>query len=122
MHFWGSGIRVFFADNFGWVRFLAVYFLYKTDPNARKKTKIAVGKKVGPKMPLFDRFFLGLGWPWVGKFVGFIKICMFFNPTEHGKTANTLLATYLLYWVKQLTPLTGPLCDRDGTPVLYRRP
>ena len=66
MHFWGSGIRVFFADNFGWVRFLAVYFLYKTDPNARKKTKIAVGKKWGPKCHFLTDFFLG----WVGLGLG----------------------------------------------------
>ena len=36
-----------------------------------------------PRLNLF--FFLGLGWPWVGEFVGFIKIViMFFNPTEFG--------------------------------------
>ena len=30
----------------------------------------AVGK--GTQTPLFNLFFLGLGWPWVEEFVGFI--------------------------------------------------
>ena len=39
----------------------------------------------------FDRFlliFLGLGWPWVAKFLGFIRynIYVFSNPTEFGKS------------------------------------
>ena len=34
--------------------------------------------------------FLGLGWPWVGEFAGFIIIFMFSNPTEFGTyIANT---------------------------------
>ena len=36
----------------------------------------------------FNLFFLGLGWHWVGEFVGFILIFswyMFSNPTEFGK-------------------------------------
>ena len=28
-------------------------------------------------MPLFGLIFLGLGWPWVGEFVGFIMIFIF---------------------------------------------
>ena len=31
-------------------------------------------------MPLLTYFFLGLGWPWVGEFVGFIIMFMF--PTQ----------------------------------------
>ena len=50
------------------VRFLVVCFLYKTNPNPRKI--ICCGKKVGP-IATFNLFFLGLGWPWVGEFVGF---------------------------------------------------
>ena len=32
-------------------------------------------------MPLLTYFFLELGWPWVGEFVGFIIMCIFF-PTQ----------------------------------------
>ena len=67
---------------FGWVRFLVVRFLYKTNPNPRKI--ICCGKKVtqksGPNAS-FNLFCLGLGWPWVGEFVGFMIIFICF-PTE----------------------------------------
>ena len=33
------------------------------------------------QMPLFNLIFLGLGWPWVGEFVGFMKISIRF-PTQ----------------------------------------
>ena len=33
--------------------------------------------------PLSTYFFLGLGWPWVGEFVGFIIILKCFHPTQH---------------------------------------
>ena len=33
------------------------------------------------QLPLLNLIFLGLGWPWVGAFVGFIKIFIFF-PTQ----------------------------------------
>ena len=51
-------------------------FLYsvsytKINPNPRKI--ICCGKKIGPNAT-FDLIFLGLGWPWVGEFVGFIVI------------------------------------------------
>ena len=51
----------------GWVGFLTVCFPYKSIPAYEK---IAVGKR-GPNAT-FDLFFLGLGWPWVGEFVGFV--------------------------------------------------
>ena len=49
----------------------------------------AVGKS-GPNIfnATFNLFLLELGWPWVGKFVGFMIIFtpeyMFSNPTEFG--------------------------------------
>ena len=47
--------------------------------------KLSVGKS-GPNAT-FNLFFLGLGWPWVGEFVGFMIIFnMLFNPTEFGRT------------------------------------
>ena len=45
---WKTDSRVF-ADKFGWVRFLAVCFLYKTDPNPTK-SYLLWGKKVA-QMP-----------------------------------------------------------------------
>ena len=59
------------GGEFGWVRFLVVCFQYKTNPNPQKK--YFLWEKVA-EMPLFNLFFLGLGWPWVGELVGFIKI------------------------------------------------
>ena len=45
----------------------------------------AVGKS-GPNAT-FNLIFLGLGWPWVGEFVGFTNnIHVFSNPTEFGKS------------------------------------
>ena len=55
-----------------WFRFvvLIVRFLYKTN---HKPPKIfAVGKS--GRIATFNLFFLGLGWPWVGEFFGFIII------------------------------------------------
>ena len=61
----------------GWVRFLVVCFLYK--PILTHETLFAVGKS-GPNAT-FNLFFLGLGWPWVGEFDGFIIIFISF-PTQ----------------------------------------
>ena len=46
------------------------------------KKKIAVGKS-GPNAK-FNLIFLGLGWPWVGEFVGFIVIFICFPTQEFG--------------------------------------
>ena len=70
-------IRVFCGE-FGWVRFLVVYFPYKTNLDPRKM--ICCGKK-WPNAT-FNLIFLGLGWPWVREFVGFIIFFMLSNPTE----------------------------------------
>ena len=65
------------SGQFGWVRFIVVCFLYKTNPNPRKTT--CCGKKWPMPVP-----YLGLGWPWVGDFVGFHEIYMSSNPAEFG--------------------------------------
>ena len=45
----------------------------------------AVGKS--GSYATFNLVFLGLGWPWVGEFVGFVRIfTCFSNPTEFGKS------------------------------------
>ena len=63
---------------FGWVRFLVVCFLYKSIPT---HVKMFVAGKSGPNA-IFDLIFIGLRWPGVGEFVGFITtINMFSNPT-----------------------------------------
>ena len=62
-----------------WVGFLLVCFRHKTNPNPRKI--ICCGEKVA-QMPLQNLFFLRLGWPWVGEFVGFIITYTCF-PTQH---------------------------------------
>ena len=67
---------------FGWVGFLVVCFLYKTNPNPRKK--VFTAGKSGPNATL-NPILLGLGWPWAGALVGFMTRftwCMFSNPTE----------------------------------------
>ena len=51
-------------------------------PTHKKKL---LWEKSGP-IATSNLIFLGLGWPWVGKFVGLIIILyMFSNPTEFGK-------------------------------------
>ena len=74
------------CGEFGWVGFRVACFLYKINPNPRKI--FAVGKS-GPNATL-KLFFLGLGWPWVGEFVGFVIMFtskyVFSNPTELGKS------------------------------------
>ena len=65
------------CEKLGWVRFLVVCFLYDNNPNPRK---LVVGKS-GPIAP-FNLIFLGLDWPRVGEFVGFILISIFFQ-TQH---------------------------------------
>ena len=61
----------------GWVGFVVVCLLYKIKPNPRKN--ICCGKK-WPKFHLLTYIFsfLGLGWAWVGEFVGFPIIFMFY--------------------------------------------
>ena len=48
----------------------------------------------------FNNFLIGLGWPWVGAFVGFITIITCF-PTQHNlinrKHPATVVAIYLGY-------------------------
>ena len=44
------------------------------------------------KNATFDLFFLGLGWPWVGEFVGFILIPICFS-TQHNLVNRKHLIT-----------------------------
>ena len=47
----------------------------------------------------FTPIFLGLGWPWVGKFLGFHNIIrMFSNPTEFGKSQTHRVYKVLLLY------------------------
>ena len=69
--------------NLGWVGVLVCSLFIKSIPTQRQL--FAVGKS-GPNAA-FTLIFLGLGWPWVGEFVGFMIIFnMLFNPTEFGRT------------------------------------
>ena len=56
----------------GWLRLLAVLLSY-TKPIPTHEKLPSCGKTVA-QMPLLTKYFLGLGWPWVGEFVGFIMI------------------------------------------------
>ena len=58
-----------FTDNLVGLGSLQSVSCIKSDPTHEKK--IAMGKKVGSNAT-FTLFFLGLGWPWVGEFVGFM--------------------------------------------------
>ena len=80
----------------------------------------AVGKR-GPNAT-FNLFFLGLGWHWVGEFVGFIRIfagiCF---PTRQNlvnrerpiSCLNGLLISWLIPRVHCATP-RGPACSSRG--------
>ena len=53
----------------------------KIDPNPRKI--ILLREKVAQTPPFMKLISLGLGWPWVGEFVGFqSNTSMFSNPTD----------------------------------------
>ena len=72
-----------FAENLFGLGFLVVCFLCKINPNPRKNINYLA--KSGPSATFNLRVtFLGLGWPWVGEFAGFILICICF-------IANTVL-------------------------------
>ena len=59
------------SGEFGWVEFLVVCFLYKLKYQPTKK--YLLWEKVAQNAT-FNLIFLGLGWPWVGEFVGFLII------------------------------------------------
>ena len=58
------------GGEFGWAGFLAVYLLYKINQPTKNHL---LWEKVAQNATI-NLFFLGLGWPWVGEFVGFIII------------------------------------------------
>ena len=69
-----SNNRVFAVNLIGFGFFWSVSYM-KSIPNPRKT--VCCGKTWHKCH--FDLIFLGLGWPWVGEFVGFIitRICVF---------------------------------------------
>ena len=84
------GQRVLLVPVLGCLRriWFGLGFLYhvsyiKPIPAHEKILLVAVGKS-GPNA-IFNPFIVGLGWPWVGEFVGFkllrSNIYMFSNPT-----------------------------------------
>ena len=77
-------------------------------PISTHEKRFAVGNR-GPKCHSFNLFFLGLGRPWVGEFVGFhTEVYLFSNLTEHGKSRKPLLVCSLIGWFDGLVgPLTG---------------
>ena len=68
LHYYGVGGNRVLPDNLVGLGFLYSVSYVKSFPTHEKI--IAVGKS-GPNAT-FTVFFLGLGWPWVGEFVGFI--------------------------------------------------
>ena len=66
-----------FADNLVGLGFLQSVSYIK--PILSHEKSFAVGKS--GRNATFNPFFLGLGWPWVGEFVGFIVIFKYF-PTQ----------------------------------------
>ena len=79
-------------------------FLYKYIKSIPTHEKISAVGKNGPNAT-FNLIFLGLGWPWVGEFVGFIifrsNIYMFSDPTKFGESqtpyyiGNVMLQTFV---------------------------
>ena len=70
--------RRVFAENLVGAGFLySVSYINQSQPTK----KYLLWEKVA-KMPLLTYFFLGLGWPWLGEFVGFIVILICF-PSRH---------------------------------------
>ena len=81
-----------FAESFVWLGFLQSISYINSIPTDEKS--FAVGKKSGAQMPLFNLIFLGLGWPSVGEFVGFMIILMRF-PTQSGPNVTFNLFFFL---------------------------
>ena len=77
-----------FAEKLAGIGFLQSVSYIKSIPTHEKNI---CGEKKVAQLPPYNLVFLGLGWPWVGEFVGFMIICtryMFSSPTEFG-IANT---------------------------------
>ena len=79
-----------FAENLVRLAFLQPVSYIKHIPTHEKL--FAAGKS-GPNAT-FNPSFLGLGWPWVGEFVGFIILFHVFQPNRIWYIANTIAA----YW------------------------
>ena len=77
------------AENLVGLGFLQSVSYIKSILNQRKN--ICCGKKKWPEMLLSACFFLGLGWPWVGEFVGFMMTFICFPTQQHWYIANVLI-------------------------------
>ena len=77
-----------FAKNLVGLGFLSSVFYIKSIPTHAKL--FAVGKS-GPNASC-NLFFLGLGWPWVGEFVGFIIIFICFRTQQNMVNRKHLIA------------------------------
>ena len=99
------------CGEFGWVRFLVVLFPIKKTIPTREKL-FTVGKS-GPT-------FLGLGWPWVGEFAGFI-VTFTRVPTQHNLVLvyrkHPISVALVLYVVSKVSVLWF---DNDNTIISYR--
>ena len=81
----------------------------------------------------FNLFFLGLGWPWVGEFVGFMIMVICF-PTQHNSVHPKHPSASAIMWGMVIQPLWGsastilwgvviqPLWGSDSTIVRYSDP
>ena len=86
LHYYGVGGNRVLPDNLVGLGFLYSVSYVKSFPTHEKI--IAVGKS-GPNAT-FSVFFLGLGWPWVGEFVGSIIVFILVRfPTHHNLVNRT---------------------------------
>ena len=93
-------------------RFIESVSYIKPIPSQEKI--FAVGKS-GPNAT-FNLFFLGSGWPWVGEFVGFIKIFKCF-PTQQDLANHLILPVWSdCFWKILTTSWTSaaPLAGASG--------
>ena len=99
------------------VRFVVVCLLYKANPNPRKK--YLLWEKKWSKYHFLKLFFLGLGWPWFGEFVGFTVICIYF-PTQpnlvHCKHPSD--SPKLLCWLRRNRGCAGIVVTFPSTSLL----
>ena len=84
--------------------------MYSVTKNQSQPTKnYWLWEKTSPNAT-FNLFFLGLGWPWVGEFVGFITIFyMLSDPTEFSTIANTLLPVRMVRIARHSVSFSSPL-------------
>ena len=95
--------------------------LFPYTKSIRNHEKLCAVGKSGPTATC-NLFFLGLGWPWVGEFVGFIIISICFltqqNLVKRKHRINIVLRYYLIPGTYYRTPLRP---ETHGTSVLTFR-